>query len=253
VARLTSDPTAPAIRLTREEGATGVLLHDELSDGLFDEINNVLDANFLLAGANPRFMLGGEVYHRVYAERQHVRQSPDRLAHLACAGLHTYAPSVYWFLALEPAVAVSIMKETAVEMKAPQIRSLARLVVLLGSEAMRWPSVVMETAWANVSQPPDYFFSFRRTCARTGPDFRYVALGIGPGTQVDLPDGRHVAAERLIENPNQAAALPTHACKAVYEGHKELRQTARYLDLFAYGAELAARASRITAILTGSL
>ena len=46
IARLTRDANAPAVRVTRVPAqSSGVLLHEELSDGLFDEINNVLDAN----------------------------------------------------------------------------------------------------------------------------------------------------------------------------------------------------------------
>jgi hypothetical protein len=249
VARLTKDPSAPAVRLTREEGATGVLLHEELSDGLFEEINNVLDANFLLAGNKVRFLLGAEVYHRVYAERQHVRQSPDRLALIAWTGLHEYAPNVYWLLNLDPVPVVTMMKEVAGEMKMPQIRSLMRLVVLLGSEAVEWLWSCMEEAWGSRSQPPDYFFSFRRMRDRSNVDYRYVALGSGGGTQVDLPDGSQLTFDQLLRDQNQAAALLTHACMAVYEGRKELKQSARYLDVLAYGAELAAKAAPIISLL----
>jgi hypothetical protein len=39
VARVTNDPSAPVVRVTRAPSqATGVLLHEELSDGLFEEI-----------------------------------------------------------------------------------------------------------------------------------------------------------------------------------------------------------------------
>ncbi len=59
VARLTDDPSAPAVRLTRAPGqSSGVLLHEELSDGLFEEINNVLDANNYWPGQSITSSLG---------------------------------------------------------------------------------------------------------------------------------------------------------------------------------------------------
>jgi hypothetical protein len=74
VARLTNDPSAPVVRLTRAPGqASGVLLHEELSEGLFEEINNVLDADKQLAGTADKFVFSEEVYYRVYAERHHVQ------------------------------------------------------------------------------------------------------------------------------------------------------------------------------------
>ena len=50
MARITDDPSAPAVRLTRsKDDSSGFFLHEELYDGLFEEINNVLDANDLIA------------------------------------------------------------------------------------------------------------------------------------------------------------------------------------------------------------
>jgi len=44
------------------------MLHEELSDGLFDEINNVIEANTLLSGGKDAFFLGESIYYRIYAE-----------------------------------------------------------------------------------------------------------------------------------------------------------------------------------------
>jgi schlafen family protein len=48
------DPNATPVLLTRDrQKATGVFVHEEVSEGIFDEINNVVDANRLSEGATP--------------------------------------------------------------------------------------------------------------------------------------------------------------------------------------------------------
>jgi Putative DNA-binding domain len=70
VAKGAKNSSVPAVRITRNPAeAAGMIVTEELSDGLFDEINNVLDANMLLARNRPDFVFGQEIYYRIYAER----------------------------------------------------------------------------------------------------------------------------------------------------------------------------------------
>jgi hypothetical protein len=70
VSRLTTDKTAPAVRITRDPSeASEIIVQEELSQAIFSEINNVLDANRLLAPNALTFVLGDNVYYRIYAER----------------------------------------------------------------------------------------------------------------------------------------------------------------------------------------
>jgi hypothetical protein len=76
-------------------------VHEEVSSALFDEINNVIDANKILARGQPGFFLGQPVYYRIYAERHHVQQSEDTLRHmLRNGGADFYAPALYWAVTL---------------------------------------------------------------------------------------------------------------------------------------------------------
>ena len=56
------------VRLTRDTTlSSGSFVHEEVSDGIFDEINNVVDANRILARGQKNFFLGQRVYYRIYA------------------------------------------------------------------------------------------------------------------------------------------------------------------------------------------
>ena len=99
--RAVNDPTAIPIRLTRDPAlASGSFVYEEVSDGIFDEINNVIDANQVLAQGRKDFFLGQPVYYRIYAERHHVRQSEEALSLLLCNGVvDFYAPALFWAVA----------------------------------------------------------------------------------------------------------------------------------------------------------
>src|SRR6266852_4578105 len=65
--RAVKDPTAQPVLLTRSSAkAGGVFYHEEISEGIFDEINNVVDANKALARGHKRFFLGQAIYYRIY-------------------------------------------------------------------------------------------------------------------------------------------------------------------------------------------
>jgi len=112
VSQVTDDKTIPAIRIMRDAAeSSGIVMHEEISEGLFEEINNVLETNRLLAVGERGFVLGDEIYYRVYAERQHVRFSPVTFAVLSKTALERiYAPSFFWLLQIHPSAIVELMR-----------------------------------------------------------------------------------------------------------------------------------------------
>ncbi len=251
VARLTKDPNAPAVRLTRQQdGAAGIMLHEELSDGLFDEINNVIEANTLLSGGKDAFFLGESIYYRIYAERQHVQSVASRLALLARTGLHDfYAPNLFWLLRLPPAESAAAIRHAAEDIKSPQIHGLIRLVTLLGRKASDWLWEKMELSWHRYAQKPDYYWTFQEMRAATANDSRLAALRVGKRALIEVPEGNPIAIDSLLSSPLESASLLSHACVAVFSGRKEFRQSARYLDVLTYGAELKSAAPAIMEVL----
>ena len=140
VTRVSDDPSVPVVRLTRNpQEASGIFLHEELSEGLFEEINNVLAANSLLAKGRRDFLLGPEVYYRVYAERQHVTGPDEQISLLARTALmDLYASMLYWLLRLPAESAGGLLKELYGNPKSPQVHALLRIVTLLGPQAVSW-------------------------------------------------------------------------------------------------------------------
>jgi schlafen family protein len=110
VYRLSSDPKAPAVRVTRTgDDSTATLVREELSGDLFSEINNVVNANSLLTEGRHQFSFAPEIYYRIYAERQHVETSVEHIELLARTALtRLNAPVLYWLVLLPPENAVEL-------------------------------------------------------------------------------------------------------------------------------------------------
>jgi hypothetical protein len=250
VARVTTDPSAPAVRVTRAVGASdGLLLHEELSDGLFDEINNVLDANRLLARGGDRFVLGEDIYYRVYAERQHVEPSPANLAVLLKIPFRSsYVPFLFWAaIAAAPLVASEVVAAVHAP-KHPFILNCIRLVVLLGAECTAWVQAVFDRRWRRAAQPPQFYWTFRHAIERTNvTDRRLLATRSSAGTAIPLSNGQTVTVGQMLADPDEAATQLSRACLAVFEGNGGLHSSARLLDVAAYGEHVSARGNEIWA------
>jgi hypothetical protein len=140
VARLTNDPSAPVVRVTRAPSqAAGVLLHEELSDGLFEEISIVLDANRLLAGGSDRFLLGEEIYYRIYAERHHVHLADSHALLLRTALRDLHGPFLFWLTTVPHASVAKELLEVIEAPKHPLVLGAFRAVILLGKAATLIP------------------------------------------------------------------------------------------------------------------
>ena len=160
--RAVNDPKATPVLLTRDTNkAVGSFIHEEISDGIFDEINNVIDANRALAQGQQRFFLGPQIYYRIYAERQHVAQEEDNLSLLLHGGVcEMYAPALFWVSALPAERVADAFAELYLTPKSPAIHWLIRMAVLLGDEFCEWLADKMHQKWRRYSQPPSFYFTF---------------------------------------------------------------------------------------------
>jgi hypothetical protein len=239
IARLTKDPLAPAVRITREAGASGILLHEELSDGLFESINNVVQANYLLSQGRRAFVLGEPIYYRVYAERQHVGRDQETIRLLAATALRDlYAPCLYWLLSLNTDLVATVLSEAAAELKSPQVRGLMRVALLLGPESTDWLWSVLDGVWGQHTQAPDYYYTFKSLRTGEYSDARLRALRLSDRAQLSIPPDRSIPLAELLTDPAECAALLSRSCMQVYSGAKDHRSCARQLDVLAYGAEV---------------
>ena len=247
VARLTNDPNAPVVRLTRAPGqGTGVLLHEELSNGLFDEINNVLDANNLLAGTANQFVFGDEIYYRVYAERHHVQTSnghADLLLKTACREI--YAPFLFWLTIVPRQLVAEELLRSVNNPKHPVILSAFRAVVLLGSEATEWLDRFLDRRYKRLTQPPEFYWSFKKMVGRKITDRRLLAMRTTATAILDIPDTGAVSVSQLLAAPEEAATHLSRQCLRVFRGEGSERTLARQLDVAAYGRQVEDNAAQI--------
>lgn len=249
--RAVNDPTARPVLLTRDPAKAGaVFYHEEISEGIFDEINNVIEANRALARGQRRFFLGQPIYHRIYAERHHVTQQRDSLELLLHAAIaEFYAPGLYWMLALPDEAVAAVYLDLYRSPRTPQVHSLVRIAPILGEEFTQWLLSKLSDKWDKHTQPPQFYWTFKEMAERkSSVDYRLRAARLSPKTRASLGDKDNVSVTELLDDPSRAAALASLACMMVFDGRDsgESRAIARNLDYVAYGAEIRKRAGGIS-------
>lgn len=245
--RLSDDPEAPSIRLTRKPNeGSAILMREELSDELFSEINNVIAANSLLTEGRQQFSFGPELYYRIYCERQSVDAPLAQIELLAKTALSKlYAPVLYWLMLLPPDAAGRAVRSLYESPKSPHVKALIRLVVLLGPEVSAWLSEQWERAWGKHTQPPDFYWTLKTVLGRKGVgDRRVQALRRSATGRIEDADGI-VGIGDLLNSPDKAASRLSRTCRAVFEGRRALRGACRDLDVLAYGMEIEKRGQEI--------
>jgi hypothetical protein len=245
--RIVDDLNAPAFRMTQDPNAeTKYLPHENLSDGLFDEINNVLRANTLLTTGRKGFLLGEPIYYRIYAERQHVRKKSSEIELLANAGLNQfYAPMIYWLTCLPYEKAADLIRKMCNEPKSPCIYHVLRIAILLGSEVCEWIKALWTKRWGKHSQAPAYFHTFLGMCkAAQKEDSLFVALKI-PRILSDYIGQDDVEFDEALQSSEVCEQLLSKACMDVFGGESQLRGICRDLDVLAHGREIIAKSTQI--------
>jgi Putative DNA-binding domain len=243
--RAVNDPKATPVLLTRDaKKAVGSFIHEEISDGIFDEINNVVDANRVLARGQRRFSLGQSVYYRIYAERQHVVQREDDISLLLHSAIcDMYAPALFWTLALPDESVGRAFAELYLNPKSPEVYCLIRLAALLGGNFCDWLADRWHRKWQRHPQPPLFYFTMEEMRSEVKRSLRKVdhcllAARVKENAQFEV-DGDCASAAELLNDPQRARALLSMACMRIFEGAGSgLRSTARELDYFAYGLQV---------------
>lgn len=236
---------AVPVRLTRDtEIASGTFIHEEVSEGIFDEINNVLDANRALARGRDVFLLGHEVYYRIYAERQHIKQPEAEVRLLFSSGFTLYAPCAYWLLALPNDLAAEILVEAYLHPINPQVHALLRFAILLGVDFSAWLDGRWRAKWDKHPQPPKFYWTFKEMCENPSVDPRLIATRMRPTSAIVVPGEPTVTPAELLAAPERAATLLSKACIGAFENRSDAsayRSLARNLDCYAYGPAVMAR------------
>jgi hypothetical protein len=256
--RAVGDPLAGPVVLTRDPSrATGTIYYEEIAEGIFEEINNVIDANKALAKGQKRFFLGAAIYYRIYAERQHVLQQRD--THellLRTAVLDFYAPALFWMTIMPEDLIAESFAELYRNPMSPQVHSLVRLATVLGDDFSKWLLGKMDRKWAAHPQPPTFYWTFKSLVQDLhSMDYRWRSSRFSTKSRIELPGEDHVDVADLLDNPPQAAALLSRVCMMIFEGTMATagRAIARNLDYLAYGAIVRERGKTISAAIVSKV
>jgi hypothetical protein len=246
--RVVNDPKAIPVTLTRDPSkGGGTYLHEEISEVIFDEINNVIDTNRILAKGQVRFFLGQPIYYRVYAERQFVKQNPDQIKMLFHAGASEfYAPNLFWASELDADIIARQITAIYLTPKGLQIHWLMRMALLLGEGFCNWLYGKWDQKWNHYSQPPASYFSFRQMIKNIDTrDRRLLAARTKPFACISIPGQADATCSELLDNPQRAEVLLSAVCIKIFEGDSTLHSTARALDYIAHGLSIVRRANQV--------
>jgi hypothetical protein len=256
--RAVGDPLATPVALTRDlSRATGTIYYEEIAEGIFEEINNVIDANKALAKGQKKFFLGPAIYYRIYAERQHVLQQKDThelLLHAAVVDF--YAPALFWMTVMPDDSIANSFVELYRNPVSPQIHALVRLATVLGDDFSEWLLAKMNKRWAAHPQPPTFYWTFRSLVKDLhSMDYRLRSSRFSTKSRIELPGEEHVDVADLLDNPPQAAALLSRVCMMIFEGKLTTagRSVARNLDYLAYGPIVRERGKTISAAIVSKV
>jgi hypothetical protein len=236
------------VRLTRDSSKSAVsFVHEEISNGIFDEINNVIDANRILARGQRKFLLGQSIYYQIYAERHHVRQPHKIISLLLYAGIADfYAPALFWAISLPNKFIVQILTDLYLYPTNRHVHYLMRVGLLLGSEFAQWLFGKWHDKWKGYTQPPAFYWIFEKMISdMKETDDRILASRLSLTGRVGFEGEASTPVKDILHRPDQAAIMVSKACMKVFEGDNEYRSLARSLDFIAYGPEVQKRSPSI--------
>lgn len=233
VARVTSNE-GEKITVTREkDSATGLVYYEELQDGIFNEINNIVDANRLLAKNDSRFILGKQLYYRIYSERQHVTFNIETYEMFAKAAmLELYTPSLYWLSKLPPSKIANILIEIRAQSKSPNINNLVKIIFLLGTDAVDLFNNYWEKSYQRQVQKPGFYYTFLEIKKNKQLDPLLKALKT---TRGKILYQKHTYGD-LIEPNGIAKSALSNECLNVFTGSSTSQNLIRELDFVSYGS-----------------
>ncbi|WP_054512353.1 DUF3644 domain-containing protein [Chryseobacterium sp. ERMR1:04] len=227
--------TGEKLVLTRDKIlATGSIYYEELQDGIFDEINNIVDANKLLSKDKSKFMLGIQLYYRIYSERQHVNFNIDIFEMLAkTAMLDFYAPFMFWFIKLPSKIAANLLYEIFQQSKSPKILNLVKISVLLGEEASKILANAFEKKFKDQIQKPDYFYTLGELIKSKQTDPILKCLKSSSGKMLLS----QTYSDFMNDNKLSKSTL-SKECFDFFSGQADQKTALRELDYLAYADQI---------------
>jgi hypothetical protein len=248
VIHTTNDPNAEKLFVTRDKSVTsGTFYHEQLSENLFNEINNIIDANALLAKKKNMFFFDKHIYFRIYAERDYVINDTNNIELLAQTGLEYYTPYLFWFILLPPISCANIILNTVLARKYLPMLAIIRLMILLGNKSCQWLFHKLHVEWSNHPQPPNYYWTLKELIKKEWKkDVRLIAMNRTEASTLVLPDSDNpLSLDYLMKNVEIASKFLSKACFIMFEEDSIYGETCRFLDILIYGEEIQKKSSEI--------
>lgn len=245
---IVSSNVGEKVILTRDKSESqGTIYYETLQDGIFDEINNIIDANHLLSKGKNQFMLGLPMYYRIYAERQFVTFNINRFELFAKTGmLNFYAPFLYWLTKLPDDKIAKILFDIYNNGKSPKINNLIKIVILIGGESIDIFYKLFEKKFERVVQKPNFFYTFQNLIKsrKTNPILK--AMNSTRSSKIDLSNnGKYFTYGDFLDDNNLSLNQLSLVSLDVFNGKTTLRSVARELDFLSYGQILINRKEAI--------
>lgn len=244
--KIISSNNGENVLVTRDKSiSSGTLYYETLDEGIFDEINNILDANDLLSKGNNKFMLGAALYYRIYAERQYVTYNIDRFELLTrTAMINLYAPFLFWLSKLPEENIAKILLECFYKAKSPYINNLIKISILLGSETSDFFLKLFEQKYKKVVQKPDHYYTFKKMIVSKKKDILLKALNVSRNKKIDFSEKKYIIGNLIDDNAFTINNL-SNVCLLVFNGNTKDRGIARDFDFLAYGEALTKKSKGI--------
>ncbi len=246
--RSVNDQTAQRTNITRDPSiaTTGTFLHEAVSEDLVKEVNNVLDVDRFLFPGRDRFLMGTDVYYRIYADRKGVAQTGKELDKLYLRGLSDYLPFLYWCTLLPDDAVALRLADLVMSPRGKEAFSLPRILPLFGESFYQWILSKFHKRWKRISQPPSIYWKVQKVGDNLGKvDPRLLASGMGPSSTVSLPGDRDRLLSEVLDDQTYLEEVISQACLKVFEGDKDWVGTSRDFDYLANGKQLVERNGRI--------
>lgn len=248
---VSNEENAQPVKIIRDKSqAQAILVHEELSEGIFEEINNLIDVNELLNTSNKKFILGEELYYRIYSERHHVSYNIDLFEALASIAYHQfYCPHLFWITKLPVESIARIIVSSFDNYKYPNVTLLIQIMILLRGEGLDILDSIFKRKYGHMTQAPSYYYTALELIKqRKHPDLILKALRITKNRELGIPFPfikESSTVQNILDNKNKFTGTLSELCLSVFEGNKESRGLCRTIDTLIYGDLITNRADEI--------
>jgi hypothetical protein len=239
---------AQQLTLTPEVDKTkGILIHEELSDHLFDEINNVVNSNILLTRGKKSFVLGEKVYYRIYSERKNVVNLNDNILTLSNGGYDLYAPFLFWINQLKPKAIAFLLHDLWMKCKHPGVFNLFTLSILLGKNTSALVFELLERRYCKFVQKPNYFYTFQKALkSKKQSDIRLMAMRGSENKSITLTNQKQpVTLKFLFNNEKDVSNALSNECMEYFNGSNVDKSTIRTLDIIENGIQISDKGEKV--------